>query len=121
LLKGAMKITEQTTLAELQKYLKVCGDPFITLMSGHPHGSHPRHAIIHVPEVGTFHGGGATVAEALEAAFIEYRRATLPEGLKPYASPPPYSPTRADLCHGCGHRRDQHPNETGCQSWHDKP
>lgn len=79
-----MKITEQTTLAELQTYLKACGDPFVTLMMGHPHGAHPRHAIVHVPEVGTFHGGGATVAEALEAALTEFRRATLPEELKQF-------------------------------------
>jgi hypothetical protein len=64
-----MKITEQTTLAELARYLETVGSPFVTLMKAHPNSSNLRHAIIYAAGQGTFHGGGETEAEALEDAF----------------------------------------------------
>jgi hypothetical protein len=177
-----MKITEQTTLAELHSYFKACGEPFVTLMAN-PNGNKFLHAIVHAP-AGTFHGGGDTIAEALEAAFTNFRLATLPEPLRSYVEPSgkrlggtvgvnehtrhgitdpngtfgsPYAeaPFAAaldgrypmiprekatpvgdvsrdpawnkfrqhadELCHGCSHKREDHPNESGCQEWHDRP
>lgn len=68
-----MKITGETTLAELARYLEATGNPFVTLMKAHPNSSNARHAIIYAAGQGTFHGGGATEAEALEDAFTSMR------------------------------------------------
>ena len=76
-----MKMTEQTTLAELHHYLGVLGNPFVTVMPSHGDET-VWHAIVHLPGTGTFHGDGTMIAEALEEAFSELRRATLPEPLQ---------------------------------------
>lgn len=126
-----MKMNENTTLADLQKYLEACDHPFVTMMKGL---DGQKHVIMHAPNAGTFHGNGTTVAEALESAFTQFRRATLPEALQIFLD----EPTRDEhddydaacgltgvpilgLCHGCGLSRAEHPNDSGCQAWHDKP
>lgn len=71
-----IKITEKTTLGELAEYLVVLGNPFITMgPSSRPGADHARNATVYLLGLGSFYGSGATEAEALEAAFIELRRA----------------------------------------------
>jgi hypothetical protein len=190
-----MKMTEQTTLADLATYLNALGNPFVTMMKGL---DGKRHAIMHLNNPpGMFMGQGETVADALEAMFSAYRRATLPDGLKAVLEQPlrfdgyaerehqplpdgdgpqceakgqcddvdgsgscygcgrwlgddiqgrevgkpdrrrehrPSSPRRVSdavqqridarnntvgPCHGCSHAFTDHPNDSGCQFWHD--
>lgn len=82
---------------------------FVTLMA-HP-GSKQINAIVYTPDTGMFNGRGNTIAEALEAAFTEFRFATLPEALKQYARP---SGNADELCRGCGRQRSLHVNNTLC-------
>jgi hypothetical protein len=82
-----MKVTEKTTLGELAAYLAVLGSPFVTMMKASPGADHARHAIVHLPSLGSFNGSGATEAEALEAAFTALRLELLPEPLKAFARP----------------------------------
>jgi hypothetical protein len=161
-----MKITEQTTLAELQAYLETLGNPFLTVMKTHPNSQHARHAIAYLPNVGSFNGGGNTEAEAIEDALAELRAAM---GITNLAYEPlnyiKEKPSRVGIslreqterimntltprerevlqqrlddrqraardpafnrfqehadqvCHGCGHTRDEHPNDSGCERWH---
>jgi hypothetical protein len=43
--------------------------------SSRPGADHARNATVYLLGLGSFYGSGATEAEALEAAFIELRRA----------------------------------------------
>lgn len=62
-----MKITEETTLAELSLYRAKLGAPFVTMMT---HGDGlERHAVVQLPGYGVHSGYGATEAEALSEAF----------------------------------------------------
>jgi len=68
-----IKVTEQTTLAELAAALVELGNPFVTIMRSHPGDAHARHAIAYLAGVGSFPGSGATEAEALDAALTALR------------------------------------------------
>lgn len=70
-----MKITEQTTLAELQAYLVTLGHPSVTVMRKHPRASHGYQANVYLTHVGAFNGDGNTHAEAIEDALGSLRSA----------------------------------------------
>ena len=66
-------ITEQTTLGELAGEVAELGHPFVTLMRGHPGSAHKHHVTVYAAGIGSFHGGGDTVAIALDVALAELR------------------------------------------------
>jgi len=75
-----VKITEQTTMAQLQAYLTELGDPELAVtrarrscMTGGRPEPHVYHAAAYFRAGQVFHGGGATVAEAIEEAFAGLR------------------------------------------------
>jgi hypothetical protein len=113
-----MKITEATTLAELHLYLIELGSPLVTMMKTHPGSRYTRHAIVNASGVGTFAGEGDTEAEAINNAL---------HGLWLLVSNAPdptlnkFRQTADEVCHGCMHARDDHPNDSGCQFWHAGP
>ncbi len=130
-----MKITEQTTFAELAAYLEELGNPFITMMPAAPGARHARYAIAYVSGVGTYHGAGATEAEALNDALQvladAITRAREREVLQTRLGAaerakrdPAFNKFRAhadQVCYGCSHTREEHPNDSGCQLWHSGP
>jgi hypothetical protein len=133
-----IRITEQTTFAQLAEQLSLYGDPFVTLGIGPLGSSFTRYAMIHSAKIGSFQGCGHTVAKALDEAFIALRLALLPQPLKEALSEFVNGPIESEhdqydratgdlgrpidgLCHGCAHARAEHPNDTGCQLWHEAP
>jgi len=73
-------ITELTTLGELGAQRKLLGVAAMMLFLD-PDGS-KRQVVINHPIHGAFTGGGETEAQAIESAFGQLRRATLPPALK---------------------------------------
>jgi hypothetical protein len=78
-----MKITDQTTLAELEAYLRTIGEPELAVVRarrscmapGKP-DPHAYHAVAYLPAGRVFHGGGNTIAEAIEDALAGLRAAS---------------------------------------------
>lgn len=78
-------ITEETTLGELGEQRKLLGVTSMMLFCS-LNGVH-RTVIAQHPEHGAFSGEGATEAQAIEAAFVQLRRATLPPELRELLKP----------------------------------
>jgi hypothetical protein len=113
-------ITEQTTLAELAAQRALLGISSLTLMADN---NGQRTAIVQHPMGGLHTGQGETEAAAIEAAFSSLRVALLPTPLKALFDEATGDSGRPLLegCWGCGHARADHPNDSGCQFWHDGP
>jgi hypothetical protein len=111
------KITEQTTLGELavqRAILGITGLQIFADLGGGVRGALAHHA------TGAHIGRGRTEAIAIEDAFASVRRSMLPEPLKAIAEGYTWPPLIEAVCHGCGHARAEHPNNSGCQFWHEK-
>jgi hypothetical protein len=112
-----MKITENTTLAELAAYFTTLGNPSLTLMRKHPRASHGYQAVVYLTHAGSFNGDGGTYAEAIEDALGSLRSAL---GVTNLAYEPlNYVSERP--CHGCDRAASEHPNDSGCKFWHAEP
>jgi hypothetical protein len=119
-----MKITEQTTLAELQAYLGTVDGPELAVtrkrQSCMGHGkpcAHAYHAVAYFRAGKTHNGGGDTIASAIEDALGSLRSAL---GVTNLAYEPlNYVSERP--CHGCDRAASEHPNDSGCQFWHAGP
>ena len=76
------KVTGQMTLGELAEQRALLGVDIISMFANGRVTGHARAVLIQHPEHGVHLGHGNTEAEAIEHAFSNLRRATLPEPLK---------------------------------------
>lgn len=80
-------ITEQTTIGELGAQRALLG---VSAMQWFASPDGPQRAVIvYHPVHGSFKGDGETEAQAIEAAFSQLRRATLPPALRLVVDPKP--------------------------------